>query len=182
MCNQLAKLAPLSAATILLVLSLGCGAEDGPTEETDAGVSEAPDTAEASDTAAAEDAEEVEEPLPPYDGDDVPWQDKTFDQKRLHMTIQVFPTVVKMMAAYEDLAGATCEACHGPGAAERNYKMPFFEPIPDEMLDNPFAPFVEGGVIPKMAEMLNMELRDPIWAEEGPGFGCYSCHKTHGAE
>ena len=116
---------------------------------------------------------------------DVAWKDKTFDQKKEFMGVEVFP---KMKAAFQgydsnQFRAFKCDTCHGPDPAAKKYKMPTdsIYPLPKDnpvkaamAYDEKMTKFMVDTIMPQMAEMLQMKSGDPA---TGLGeFGCMSCH------
>lgn len=133
------------------------------------------------DGAAADDGAGDTEPGAPS----VKWADKTWDQKKEWMGIEVYP---KMKAAFQEYdantyKAFTCETCHGDDGKERKYEMPTdsIYPLPKEgyieaakAYDEKVTQFMIDRVVPETAAMLDMEVDDG----SGTGFGCLSCHPT----
>ena len=116
---------------------------------------------------------------------DVAWKDKTFDQKKEFMGVEVFP---KMKAAFQgydanQFRAFKCDTCHGPDPAAKKYKMPTdsIYPLPKDnpvkaamAYDEKMTKFMVDTIVPEMAKMLQMQPADP---KTGLGeFGCMNCH------
>lgn len=179
----------LLTATLLpatLALATGCEKEPKPTNpppSNDSGAAPASDdggVAAADDGAAGEGGEDTEPGAP-----GVAWHDKTFDQKKTWMGVEVFP---KMKAAFQGHDAATykkftCDTCHGEDGKEKGYEMPTDsiyplnpnDPIKGAMeYDEEITKFMMDVVTPQMIEMLEGE--QPYSADNPNGFGCMSCH------
>jgi hypothetical protein len=134
------------------------------------------------DGAAAADGGGDTEPGAPS----VAWADKTFEQRKTWMGIEVFP---KMKTAFQghdatQFKSFTCETCHGDGAKEKNYAMPndSIYPLPKDdpikaamEYDDKIAKFMVNDVVPQMATMLSTQ---PASAENPTGLSCFGCHPT----
>ena len=173
-------------ATLLLLPLLSCEKSSTPTNPPPAGDSGAPpasdsgavagdDGAAAGDEGGGEGGGEDTEPGAPG----VAWHDKTFQQKKTWMGVEVFP---KMKTAFQehDAAGFkkfTCDTCHGAKGKEKGYKMPSDDILPlakdDPMkagmeFDEDVTKFMVDKVVPGMITMLQGETNE--------SFGCLSCH------
>jgi hypothetical protein len=116
----------------------------------------------------------------------VAWADKSFDQRKEWMGVEVYP---KMKAAFREydaneFKSFTCETCHGDDGKEKKYEMPTdsIYPLPAEgyieaamAYDEKVTKFMVDKVVPDVAAMLNMEADT---TGSGQGFGCLSCHPT----
>ena len=171
----------------LLPATLALAACDKKTEPTnppppsDSGAVPASDDGAAAADGAGEGGAEDTEPGAPG----VAWHDKTFDQKKTWMGVEVFP---KMKAAFQEHDGATykkftCDTCHGEDGKDKGYKMPVDsiypldpkDPIKGAMdYDEKVTKFMIDVVTPQMVEML--EGVEPYSADNPSGFGCMSCH------
>ena len=148
------------------LLLLGCGkpAESG--------------GAESADEVAAQEPEASSEPGAPG----VPWKDKTFEQRQDWMGIKVLPAMKALWAEFEPEKEFKCQTCHGEDMEAVKFKMPnslYALPADDPMkaameYDEDTAKFMAEKVLPKMAELLDMEVMN----EQGEGFGCLGCHLT----
>ncbi|MBL4689551.1 MAG: hypothetical protein JKY37_33495 [Nannocystaceae bacterium] len=117
----------------------------------------------------------------------VAWADKTFDQKKTWMGVEVFP---KMKASFQGHDAATykkftCATCHGDDGKEKGYKMPSDsiyplnpkDPITAAMdYDEDVTKFMMDKVVPEMVGML--EGVEGYSAANPTGFGCMSCHPS----
>ncbi|MCA9708960.1 MAG: hypothetical protein KDK70_24150 [Myxococcales bacterium] len=115
---------------------------------------------------------------------DVKWADKSFQQRKEWMGIEVLP---KMKAAFKEYDEAQfskfgCDTCHGADGKDKNYAMPTdsIYPLPKDdpvkaamEYDEKVTKFMIDVVVPQTAAMLDMEPYNP---ETGTGFGCMSCH------
>jgi hypothetical protein len=117
----------------------------------------------------------------------VAWKDKTFDQKKEFMGVEVFPKMKAMFKAYDagQFGSFKCDTCHGPDPKARNYEMPTdaMYPLPADNpvkaamdYDEKVTRFMIDEVMPDMAQLLELQSGDPA---TGLGeFGCLSCHPT----
>jgi hypothetical protein len=110
---------------------------------------------------------------------DVAWKDKTFQQRKEFMGIEVFPKTKQAFQGYDSaqFKAFKCDTCHGPNPAEKNYAMPTdaIYPLPPDdpvkaamAYDEKMTKFMVETVVPQMAEMLQMQ--------PGTEFGCMNCH------
>lgn len=175
-------------ATLLLVCTTACEKKSEPTNPpppSDSGAVAA-DDAGAEDGAAAADGAAAEEDTEPG-APGVAWADKTFDQKKTWMGIEVFP---KMKASFQAHDSATykkftCDTCHGDDGKENGYKMPSDsiyplnpkDPITGAMeYDEKVTKFMMDEVVPGMVGMLEgVEGYSP---DNPTGFGCMACHPS----
>lgn len=144
------------------------------------------------DTSAAE--PEGKAPLPKVTAEHVEPSEpsagkrKSFDamspgERMSFMKKVVFPEMSQLFdSGGEEEHEFGCKTCHGPGAAQGNFKMPNpalpkLDPsdgFADEKKAKPEAvKFMMEQVVPKMAELLGEPVYDPATHE---GFGCFECH------
>ncbi len=106
-----------------------------------------------------------------------PWSEMTDAQKSTYMATDVTPQMAEIFKAYDAdyYADFGCATCHGADAATNGYAMPSdihdLSVPPPEASAGPTAEFMHNEVVPKMAELLDMEVYDGT-----SGFGCYGCH------
>lgn len=107
-----------------------------------------------------------------------PWSEMTDAQKSTYMATDVTPQMAEIFKAYDAdyYADFGCATCHGSNAASTGYAMPsdiheLSVPPPDPSA-GPAVEFMHNEVVPKMAELLEMEVNDG----SNDGFGCYNCH------
>ena len=116
----------------------------------------------------------------------VKWADKTWDQKKEWMGVEVYPKSKASFQAYDanQYKAFTCETCHGEDGKERKYEMPTdsIYPLPKEgfveaamAYDEKVTKFMQEKVLPETAAMLDMEVDE---TGSGSGFSCLSCHPT----
>ena len=115
-----------------------------------------------------------------------PWKDKTHEQRLDWMGLEVFP---RMKGAFAEFDGDRfskfrCQTCHGDDMELVDFKMPnskiYALPHKDTLqsardYDALVTDFMAGTVVPKMAELLDMEPYDPATQS---GFGCFGCHPS----
>ncbi len=115
---------------------------------------------------------------------DVKWADKSFQQRKEWMGIEVLP---KMKALFQEYDGAQfkgfkCQTCHGDDGKDKNYEMPSdaIYPLPKDdpitaamEYDEGVTKFMMERVVPETAVLLDMDPYDPA---TGQGFGCFGCH------
>ncbi len=135
----------------------------------------------ASDDGAAADGGGDTEPGAPS----VKWADKTWDQKKEWMGIEVYPKSKAWFQEYDanHYKAFTCETCHGEDAKANKYEMPTdsIYPLPKEgtieaamAYDEKVTKFMIEKVVPETAKLLDMEPNDG----SNNGFGCFGCHPT----
>jgi hypothetical protein len=152
-------------AKVVVVSLLGCGK---------------PPEAEGPKTPADEPKEQAAEPGAP----DVPWEEKSHQQRLEYMGTVVYPKMKEMFQAHdpESYAEFTCATCHGDDMEAVNYEMPNTliglpadNPVEDSMGYAPeTAKFMVEKVVPTMAELLDHKPFDPA---TGEGFDCFECHQ-----
>jgi hypothetical protein len=117
---------------------------------------------------------------------DVAWKDKTREQRLDWMGLMVFP---KMKGAFNDFdqerfSKFACQTCHSEEMEMVDFKMPntkiYALPHNNTLqsardYDAKVTDFMAGTVVPKMAELLQMEPYNP---ETKSGFGCFNCHPS----
>ena len=115
----------------------------------------------------------------------VAWHDKSFQQKKEWMGIEVFP---KMKTAFQGYDAAefkkfTCDTCHGEDGKEKGYKLPndsiyplnAKDPVKGAMdYDEKVTKFMLDDVVPQMLELLEGET--PASADNPNGISCMTCH------
>lgn len=119
------------------------------------------------------------------DSSEVPWKDKTREQRMDWMGLEVFP---KMRAAFveyeaERFSSFACQTCHGNDMEIVNFEMPnsIFALSKEDTLakardyDPKMTEFMASQVVPQMAQLLDMQ---PYDAETNTGFGCFGCHPS----
>ncbi len=116
---------------------------------------------------------------------DVAWADKTFQQRKEWMGIEVLPKMKANFKGYDEaqFKGFGCDTCHGADGKEKNYAMPSdsiyplnkADPVGSAMAyDQAVTKFMVDKVVPDMAALLNAE---PYDAKTGKGtVGCFTCH------
>jgi hypothetical protein len=115
---------------------------------------------------------------------DVPWKDKTREQRLEYMGLVVYPKMKETFQA-QDADGFKdfkCQTCHGEDMEAVEFKMPnslYALPVADPMgsameYDEAVATFMAQTVVPAMAELLGEQPYNP---ETQTGFGCFSCHQ-----
>jgi hypothetical protein len=129
----------------------------------------------------AEDASDAFEPK-----SEIPWKDKTREQRMEWMGFAVFPKMRQLFLAqdnekYRDFA---CQTCHGETMEMIDFKMPndlFALSAADPLAqartyDEKTTDFMLGGVVPEMAKLLGLEA---FTQEKQTGFGCAGCHPAN---
>lgn len=135
--------------------------------------------------ASGGDASGGEAKLPPG-APDVAWADKTFQQRKEWMGIEVLPKMKATFKAYDEaqFKGFGCDTCHGADGKENNYAMPTdsiypldkTDPVGKAMeYDEAVTKFMLEKVEPEMAAMLGTTPYDPKTQQ---GFSCFGCHPT----
>jgi cytochrome c553 len=169
-------------ATLALAV-LACQKQgDGSTPPTTGG--EATDTPTDTGDTPASDGGGGEAKVPPG-APDVQWADKTFQQRKEWMGIEVLPKMKASFKAYDEtqFKAFGCDTCHGADGKDKNYAMPTDsiypldknDPVGKAMdYDAKVTQFMVDKVVPEMAAMIGAEPYDP---KTGKGtFGCLSCH------
>lgn len=117
----------------------------------------------------------------------VAWKDKTFEQRKEFMGVEVFPKMKAMFKEYDagEFGSFKCDTCHGPDGKEKKFAMPTdsIYPLPADNpvkaamdYDEKVTKFMIDKVMPDMAQLLGEESGDPA---TGLGeFGCLACHPT----
>jgi len=170
-----------TALLATLVLALAACEKSGD-DTNPPGEAAASPAAGGSDAGAAGDASG--EAKTPPGAPDVKWADKTFEQRKTWMGIEVLPKMKKAFKEYDEaqFKGFGCETCHGEDGKERNYEMPTdsIYPLPKDdpvkaamEYDEAVTKFMVERVVPETAAMLDMQPYDPA---TGEGFGCFGCH------
>jgi len=176
--------AKLSLATFLLTstIALGLSACDkgsAPAAPPDATPATKADPGTDDLAAASDDAGDTEPGAP-----DVPWSEKTFKQRKEFMGIVFLKEMKTSFKAHDEasFAGFKCQTCHGDDMKETNFEMPTDSLLPLDAekpveaameFDEEITKFMVEEVVPKSAELLDMEPYNP---ETGQGFGCFGCH------
>lgn len=106
---------------------------------------------------------------------DVPWEEKSFQQRMEHMGLVVYPSMKEVFQGHdpERFAEFKCQTCHGDDAKDVNYHMPnavtplsAADPMADgNGIDEEMTKFMAETVMPKMQEHL-----------AGDEITCNSCH------
>ncbi|MEO8177761.1 MAG: hypothetical protein ABI895_02905 [Deltaproteobacteria bacterium] len=115
---------------------------------------------------------------------EVQWKDKTREQRMDWMGLQVFPKMKGVFTEFDAdrFSGFACQTCHGDDMEMVDFKMPtkklYGLPRKDVLksareYDAKVTDFMLGTVMPKMAELLDMQ---PYDSETKSGFGCFGCH------
>ena len=114
---------------------------------------------------------------------EVPWKDKTHEQRMDWMGLQVFPRMKGVFTEFdaERFSDFACQTCHGEDMEMIDFKMPnkLYALSRKDTLksareyDAKVTDFMLGMVLPKMAELLDMQ---PYDRETKSGFGCFGCH------
>jgi cytochrome c553 len=163
----------------LVLAAFACEKDGGTTPPTTGG--EATDTPTGSGDAATGDTETKTPPGAP----DVKWADKTFDQRKEWMGIEVLPKMKASFKAYDEaqFKGFNCETCHGADGKEKGYAMPTdsiyplnkADPVGKAMAyDEAVTKYMVEKVVPEMAALMDAEPFDP---KTGSGtVGCFTCH------
>jgi hypothetical protein len=120
-------------------------------------------------------------PEPPNIGaPDVPWHQKTHDEKQGFMAAQVEPTMRHLFQSYDakGYAKFDCTTCHGNDMDRVDFKMPNSlyalsekDPIAagkDD--DEKITDFMMGQVVPTFAKLLKEQ------PGSAAGVSCFSCH------
>lgn len=173
-----------TALLATLVLALGACEKEGGTTTPPADGAEPTDTAtppadDATADAPADTADDTEPGAP-----NVKWADKSFDQRKEWMGIEVLPKMKALFKEHDEaqFKGFNCKTCHGDDLKERNYEMPTdsIYPLPKDdpitaamEYDEAVTKFMMERVVPETAALLDMEPYNP---ETGQGFGCFGCH------
>jgi len=174
-----------TALLATLVLAAAACEKDGGSSNPPTTGGDAPDTeivtpADGGDEASADGGEEHTEPGAP----DVKWADKTFDQRKEWMGIEVLSASKKLFKEYDEaqFKKFKCETCHGDDGKDKNYAMPSdsIYPLPkDDPIgaakdyDEAMTTFMMEKVVPQTAALLDTEPYNP---ETGKGLSCFSCH------
>jgi len=175
MTTKIALLATLALAV------LACEKPTDTTPPTTGGeVTETP-TDSGGETPEAGGGETKSEPGAP----DKKWADKTFDQRKEWMGIEVLPKMKALFKGYDEaqFKGFGCDTCHGADGKAKNYAMPTdsiypldkADPVGKAMAyDEKVTKFMVEKVVPDMAKLLDGEPYDP---KTGKGtVGCFTCH------
>lgn len=107
-----------------------------------------------------------------------PWGEMSAEQKGAYMATDVTPQMAAIFQAYdaEAYADFNCSTCHGTDADANGYAMPSdFHDLavpPPAAEDGETAALMYAEVVPKMAELLDMDVYDG----SNDGLGCYNCH------
>ncbi len=114
---------------------------------------------------------------------EVPWAEKTFEQRKEYMATVVLPEMKKLFQEFDghEFAEFKCTTCHGQNFQDVNFEMPNgLHPLPAENLveaakadDEKAALFMMEKVVPAMAKLLDTDVYSP---ETQTGFGCFNCH------
>jgi hypothetical protein len=111
---------------------------------------------------------------------EVPWRNKTHEQKQAFMGSHVEPTMKRLFQSFNGkaYAGFGCETCHGGDMDTRDFKMPNAlyalpekDPVAEGMsVDEDTAKFMVEKVVPTFAKLLHEKAGDPS------GVSCFTCH------
>lgn len=176
----------LLVSSLLLGLGLASCDKGSPAPATPAGEAESGAAAAPSTDLPAGD-EGGEEPAATEPGaPDVAWSEKSFKQRQEFMGTVFLKEMKTMFKAHDEntYKGFKCQTCHGDDMKEKNFAMPSdsIYPLPTKDTikaamdyDEKVTKFMIEEVVPKSAELLNMEAYNP---ETGQGFGCFGCHPT----
>lgn len=119
---------------------------------------------------------------------EIPWKDKTHEQRMDWMGLHVFPKMKGVFTQYdaERFSGFACQTCHGDDMEIVDFKMPnkhlYALPRTDTVksardYDEKVTEFMLSTVTPTMAELLDTQ---PYDAATKSGFGCFGCHPMEG--
>ncbi|MCX4245965.1 hypothetical protein [Paraliomyxa miuraensis] len=117
----------------------------------------------------------------------VKWADKTYQQRKEWMGIEVLPQMKAMFKEYDEaqFKGFGCDTCHGADGKDKNFAMPTdsIYPLPKDdpvkaamEYDEAVTKFMVEKVTPEMARLVDEEPYDP--KTKTGTFGCFSCHPT----
>ncbi|HEY3233468.1 MAG TPA: hypothetical protein VGJ84_02050 [Polyangiaceae bacterium] len=114
----------------------------------------------------------------------IPWKDKSFEQRKEYMGLYVLPQMKKLFREYDpgSFAEFKCQTCHGEDFEKVHFKMPNHlfallasDPIKAAMDRDPkIAKFMMENVVPTMSKLLSQQ---PISPDNPTGFGCFNCHQ-----
>ncbi len=115
---------------------------------------------------------------------DKKWADKSFQERKEWMGVEVMPKMKAMFKEYDEaqFKAFGCDTCHGEDGKEKNYAMPTDsiypldakDPVGKAMAyDEAVTKFMVEKVTPEMARLVDEEPYDP---KTGKGFGCFECH------
>jgi hypothetical protein len=114
---------------------------------------------------------------------EVPWKDKTHEQRMDWMGLAVFPKMKAVFTEFdaERFSGFACQTCHGEDMEMIEFKMPnkLYALSRTDTLksaseyDAKITEFMASSVLPKMADLLDMQ---PYDRATKSGFGCFGCH------
>jgi hypothetical protein len=142
---------------------------------------------EATDTPTGSGDGATGETKTPPGAPDVKWADKTYDQRKEWMGVEVLPKMKASFKGYDEaqFKGFNCETCHGADGKEKNYAMPTdsiyplnkADPVGKAMeYDEAVTKYMVEKVVPEMAALMDAEPFDP---KTGTGtVGCFTCHPT----
>ena len=117
---------------------------------------------------------------------DKKWADKSFQERKEWMGIEVLPKMKKTFQAYDANQFKTfgCDTCHGPDAKEKNFATPTDsiypldkkDPVGKAMAyDEAMTKFMLEKVEPEFAALIDTTPYDPKTQQ---GFSCFGCHPT----
>lgn len=116
---------------------------------------------------------------------EVPWKDKSREQRMDWMAVAVFPKMRLLFQEQdsEKYADFSCQTCHGREMERVDFRMPndlFALDASDTVAhakeyDEKTTDFMIGAVVPEMAKLLDSEA---FTLENQQGFGCAGCHPT----
>ena len=108
------------------------------------------------------------------------WAEMSDMEKNAYMATDVVPQMAEIFQAFdaEYYADFGCATCHGANAGDNYYAMPsgiydLEVPAPGPEAGET-AEFMHNQVVPKMAELLDMDVSDG----SNGGLGCYNCHSV----
>lgn len=118
---------------------------------------------------------------------DKKWADKSFQERKEWMGVEVMPKMKTLFKAYDEaqFKGFGCDTCHGADGKDKSYAMPTdsiypldkADPVGKAMAyDEAVTKFMIDKVVPDMAKLMDAEPYDP---KTGKGtVGCFTCHPT----
>ena len=175
------SIGPVHTVLFGVLVALGCGSESGGDGAPSLTTGSERPGAETADARTSGVQARTEVPRPPQ-----PFSAMSTPDKQAWMAQEVLPFMDGLFREYdpETHAGFSCQTCHGPDAAARDYAMPSpallalaptGSPAQRAMVqEHPRAVrFMFNHVTKHMRTLLDAPDYD---AETGTGFGCFSCH------
>jgi hypothetical protein len=114
---------------------------------------------------------------------EVPWRDKSHDERQAFMAAHIEPTMKKVFQKFNSkaYAGFGCETCHGADMEFVDFKMPnslYALPKKDTIAeatsyDETTTKFMMEQVVPTFARLLSDSPKEPGHAG---GVSCFTCH------